>query len=105
MAGPDAGADGIINVHFPWMSQAADDVRACHNTLIQEQADLAAFLNSGLLQDWHGRGGASWAMAQHNWDQSADSVYTILGDLYRALSDAHTNYTMTEHSLESFWST
>jgi WXG100 family type VII secretion target len=105
MAGGDAGADGLISVHFPWMEQAADDVRACHNTLVQEQEDLANFLNSGLLQDWQGRGGGSYAQAQNNWHLSAESVYAILGDLYRALTDAHINYTTTEQSLESFWAT
>jgi WXG100 family type VII secretion target len=94
--------DGSIAVNFPGMEQAAEDVRTCHNTLIQQQEDLRTFLN-GLRGDWHGVGGESWDHAQNRWHTAADNMYLILGQLYQALSDAHTNYTGNESALENFW--
>jgi WXG100 family type VII secretion target len=95
--------DGVITVHFPWMNTAAEDVRSCHNTLIQQQEDLRGFL-SRLRGEWHGVGGESWDHAQQRWHNAADDLYLVLGQLYQALSAAHTNYTTSEKAIESFWS-
>jgi WXG100 family type VII secretion target len=99
--GQDA-ADGVISVHFPWMTTAAEDVRACHNTLIQQQEELKGFL-SRLQSDWQGVGGESWSDAQQRWHNAADGIYIVLGQLYQALTDAHINYTTSEKAIEGFW--
>lgn len=49
-------------------------------------------------------GGESWDHAQQRWHNAADDLYLVLGQLYQALSAAHTNYTTSEKAIESFWS-
>jgi early secretory antigenic target protein ESAT-6 len=98
-----ADVSPVIKAQLDTMAAAADDVRRCHNALVQQHDDLKSFLN-GLRADWHGRSGESWDQAQRNWDTSADGVYLILANLYGALSASHQNYAETETKLTSLWS-
>lgn len=91
-----------ITVNFPAMRQAAEDVRTCHNALVQEKDDLDRFLNT-LRSTWHGSAGGSWQTTQNKWNTAADEVHEILRHLFNALEVALHNYTVTERQLEQIW--
>ncbi len=91
-----------LNVNFPAMSQAADDVRTCHNALVQEKEGLEQFLTK-LDSTWQGTTAGSWVSARGEWYTACDEVNGILMNLYNALETALGNYQGTERYLERLW--
>ena len=84
------------------MAQGVEDVRRCHNALVNQKADLESFLGP-LKSTWVGQGGDNWANHQRAWDQAAEDVYLVLLKLHNALSTSHTNYTATEANVAGKW--
>lgn len=93
---------GTLNVNFPAMRQAADDVRSCHNALVQEREGLDQFLTT-LRNTWGGSASGNWQKAQGDWNTACDEVNTILLHIFNALEVALGNYTQTERYLEQLW--
>ncbi len=92
----------MINVNFPAMRQAADDVRTCHNALVNEKEALDQFLHT-LRSTWGGEAGGQWQNVQNQWNGACDEVNAILLHLFNALEVALHNYTGTERALERMW--
>jgi early secretory antigenic target protein ESAT-6 len=92
----------VINVNFPAMRQAADDVRSCHNALVQEKEGLEQFLTR-LDATWEGNAAGRWAAVRREWYDACDEVNQILLHLYNALEVALGNYQGTERYLEQLW--
>ncbi|HLH67538.1 MAG TPA: WXG100 family type VII secretion target [Candidatus Dormibacteraeota bacterium] len=93
---------GTLTVNFNAMLQAADDVRTCHNALVQDKEGLDQFLST-LRSTWEGGAALSWNQVQTNWNQACDEVNMILLHLYNALEVALGNYQVTERQLEQLW--
>src|SRR5262245_59222006 len=91
-----------VAVNFPAMRQAADDVRSCHNGLVQEKEDLDRYLTT-LRGTWLGAAGDEWRHAQDGWNAACDEVNQILLHVYNALEMALHNYQSTERALEQLW--
>ncbi|HLH71501.1 MAG TPA: WXG100 family type VII secretion target [Candidatus Dormibacteraeota bacterium] len=92
----------MVNVNFPAMRQAAEDVRSCHNALVREKEGLEQFL-SRLDGAWEGAAAGRWAAVRGEWYQACDEVNQILLHLYNALEVALGNYQATERYLEQLW--
>ena len=93
---------GTLNVNFPAMRQACDDVRTSHNALVQEKDGLDAFLKT-LDSTWGGGAADQWAGVHKEWNDACDQVNDILLHLYNALETALGNYSGTERFLEKLW--
>jgi WXG100 family type VII secretion target len=93
---------GTLNVNFPAMRTAAEDVRTCHNALVSEKEDLEKFLTT-VRQTWSGSAAGNWQKAQNDWGNACDEVNQILMHMYNALEVALGNYAQTERYLEQLW--
>jgi WXG100 family type VII secretion target len=92
-----------LNVNFPAMRQACDDVKSCHNALVQEKEGLDSWLKTNLDANWGGGAKDAWSGVNTEWNQACDEVNNILLQLYNALETALGNYGATEHFLEKLW--
>lgn len=92
----------MVNVHFMAISQAADDVRAAHNALVQEKEGLDQFLLK-LRSTWNSAAGGNWQTTQNHWNSACDEVQMVLLNLFNALEVALGNYQGTERALEQMW--
>jgi len=94
---------GDIGAYFPAMEDGTRNIKACYDTLVQQKADLERYLQN-LDSSWQGVGHERWTDVQSNWNQSANHVYEILGNLQRVLGEAHLNYTTNEALQARRWS-
>jgi WXG100 family type VII secretion target len=91
-----------LNVNFGAMRTAAEDVRTCHNALVNEKEGLEQFLGT-LRSTWGGGAAGNWQKAQSDWNNACDEVNQILLHMFNALEVALSNYTQTERHLEQLW--
>jgi WXG100 family type VII secretion target len=92
-----------LNVNFPAMRQACDDVRTCHNALVQEKDGLDSWIKKNLDPSWGGTAKDAWAGVNKEWNEACDDVNNILLQLYDALETALGNYGVTEDFLRKLW--
>ncbi len=90
------------SVQFDALQQAIDDIRTCHNALVQEKEGLESFLKN-LGAEWYGSAAGAWTNTQNSWNQACDGVNTILRQLMTSLEEAHHTFKGTEYGLEQLW--
>ncbi len=76
------------------MELAANEVRRCHNALVDEKDGLNLSLRT-LSGSWQGTAAQSWQNAQGQWNRSAEETFEILRNLFNALEIATGNFTVT----------
>ena len=84
------------------MQLAADEVRRCHNALLDEKDGLDLFLRT-LTGSWTGAAADRWQAAQGQWNWSADDTFDILRNLFNALEIATGHFTVTSAQLARHW--
>ena len=92
-----------IHVQFESLQSGQQDIQrnlaALTGTLEQLEADLAPMINS-----WSGAAQESYLACKKQWDDAAESLAGVLGNIGQAVGQANDNYQSAEQAAQGNWS-
>jgi 6 kDa early secretory antigenic target len=91
-----------ILVTFGAVQQASADASSTSASLNSQLADLKAYL-APLVASWQGQAATDYQAQQARWDSAQQGLNDVLGQISRAVGNAHDTYSQTEATNAGMW--
>ncbi|GGV70891.1 WXG100 family type VII secretion target [Streptomyces griseoloalbus] len=95
-------ADGIIDVQYPKVRQAVEELMDQTQQIIKTLNNLEDELKP-LVMSWEGADQETYRQVQAEWDQATKNMALLLGDNGELISTIHDNHSRDERRSADNW--
>ncbi|MGC5038187.1 MULTISPECIES: WXG100 family type VII secretion target [unclassified Streptomyces] len=95
-------ADGIIDVQYPVVQRAIEDLRDQTQQIINTLNNLEDELKP-LVSSWEGSDQQMYIQVQAEWDQATKNMAMLLGDSGELIQSIHDNHSRDERRSADNW--
>ncbi|CAL9333927.1 MULTISPECIES: WXG100 family type VII secretion target [Streptomyces] len=95
-------ADGIIDVQYPVVQRAIEDLRDQTQQIINTLNTLEDELKP-LVSSWEGSDQQMYVQVQAEWDQATKNMAMLLGDSGELIQSIHDNHSRDERRSADNW--
>jgi WXG100 family type VII secretion target len=95
-------ADGIIDVQYPVVQRAIEDLRDQTQQIINTLNNLEDELKP-LVTSWEGSDQQMYIQVQAEWDQATKNMAMLLGDSGELIQSIHDNHSRDERRSADNW--
>ncbi|MDK1348358.1 WXG100 family type VII secretion target [Streptomyces sp. 378] len=95
-------ADGIIDVQYPLVQRAIEDLRDQTQQIINTLNNLEDELKP-LVSSWEGSDQQMYIQVQAEWDQATKNMALLLGDSGDLIQSIHDNHSRDERRSADNW--
>ena len=92
----------MIHYNFASIGQAADDINSTSQRINGILEDLKSDLQP-LVAEWEGESATSYQAAQKKWDNSAQDLNVVLGEVSRAVRESNDRISQINTNAANSW--
>ncbi|MBF0581390.1 MULTISPECIES: WXG100 family type VII secretion target [Corynebacterium] len=92
----------MIHYNFASIGQAADDINSTSQRINGILEDLKSDLQP-LVAEWEGESATSYQAAQKKWDNSAQDLNVVLGEVSRAVRESNDRMSQINTNAANSW--